>query len=91
MFEEQLTFLDIGIAVIEDLREEGIQALEGAHVALEQHQRIHFILGRFYRLAIAVRLGRPQLILRDAVTHQQAVGHGLQSRTQLTLTCRWIE
>ena len=41
---EDGALLDGGVAVVEDLRQERVEPEERAHVALEQHQRVQFVL-----------------------------------------------
>lgn len=43
--EKQKSLLDVGIAVVEDLAQECIQAHEGTHVVPEQKQRVEHVLG----------------------------------------------
>ena len=77
------------LPVVEDLREEGVEAEVRAHIALEEDECVHLILGRLARLRVADRRLRE---LRGCLKSlHQAVAHGLQRTHQIALLRAWVE
>lgn len=74
--EENRPFFDVGVAVVENLREKAVTADISAHVLLEQPQGVHFSFGGLCRSAVPVI----RLILlpddpRPGKALQERVGH----------------
>ena len=82
---EDGAFLDGGVAVVEDLRQERVEPDEGAHVALEQDQGVQFVLRSLGGLVVLLRLRGLQCFLRGLVAFHQAVAHRLQGGDQFAL------
>ncbi len=83
--EEDRALLDGGVAVVEDLRQERVEPDEGAHVALEQDQRVQFVLRILGGLVVLLCLRGLQRFLRGLVAFHQAVAHRLQGGDQFAL------
>ena len=82
---EDGALLDGRVAVIEDLRKEGVEPNERTQVGLEQDERIQLVLRRLGRCFVVLFPGHAQHFARGLVAAQQAVRHGFQRGHQFLL------
>ncbi len=82
---EDGALFDGGVAVVEDLRKEGIEPDEGAYVGLEQDHGIQLVLCRLGCGLILFGLSGLQRCLSSLVALQYAIPHRLQRGDQLAL------
>ena len=88
---EDRPLLDLGAAVVEDLRQEGIGAQVRVHVGAEEDERLHR-LGRRLRVVLAPgNLGVGALCLRGRELAHQAVGDRLHRLQQVALARLRVE
>ncbi|MDP2823093.1 MAG: hypothetical protein Q8O52_10520 [Sulfuritalea sp.] len=82
---EDGALLDGSVAVVEDLRKEGIEPDVCAHVALEQDQGVQLILCGPGRRSVLLGLRSVQCLLGGLVAFHHAVLHRLQRGDQIAL------
>ena len=57
MFEEDRAFFEVGVAVVENLRQERVEPQERSHVGLEQPECVEFVLSGFDGFVVVGGLG----------------------------------
>src|SRR5690606_3423774 len=85
--EEDRPLLDIGIAVVKDLREESVEPDVRCHVRLEEAERPHLALSGLQRLRIPFLTRRLGRIPGRVVTLDEAILHRRESRYEFALSC----
>ncbi|EXI77156.1 MAG: hypothetical protein AW10_03972 [Candidatus Accumulibacter appositus] len=88
---EDRAFLDGRVAVIEYLRQEGVEADEGTEITLEQDQGVHFVLGVLGSLVVLLSLRSLQGCLRGLVAFHQAVTDRFEGGDQVALLGVWLQ
>ena len=82
---EDESLLDVGVAVVEHLRQEAIHPLEGAHVVLEQEQRLYLVLRILGGLIVFLLSCGQQAASRVFELPQQTIRDGRDGRNEVTL------